>query len=91
MSLPRGSNSNLTSTEQFDLNADERPECFEAPKERHGRKTLATQESLNIHTNLRQAMAPPILDQAALEVLPRLQEVVSFRRTASPPSRLTRR
>jgi hypothetical protein len=91
ISLPRGITSDSASKEQLHLNAVERPECFEAPKERHGRKTLATQESLNIHTNLRQAMAPPILDQAALEVLPRLQEVVSFRRTASPPSRLTRR
>jgi hypothetical protein len=40
---------------------------------------LATQESLsNIHpNNLPQAMAPPILHQAALEVLPRLQQVAA--------------
>ena len=52
---------------------------FEAPKERHGRKMLATQESLsNIHpNNLPQTMAPPILDQAAHELLPRLQQVAA--------------
>jgi hypothetical protein len=48
---------------------------FEVLKERHGRKMLATQERLNIPLKdgwmdgkiLRQAMAPPILHQAALE------------------------
>ena len=44
---------------------------------------LATQESLNIYPNPRQAMAPPIADQAALEMLPRLQEAASSRRTVT--------
>jgi hypothetical protein len=56
---------------------------LEALKDRPGRKMLATQESLNTHPNLRQAMAPPNLDQAALEVLPRLQEAPSSRRTVT--------
>jgi hypothetical protein len=57
---------------------------FEAPKERLGRKTLATQESLKFHPNLRHAMAPPNLDQAALEVMSaQLQEALSSRRTVT--------
>ena len=42
---------------------------------------MATQESPNIHPNLRQT--PPVLDQAALEVLPRLLEAASSRGTVT--------